>query len=305
LRRFWVLRRCRILTLVHPVLFHIGNLVIPSYGAVSSLGVLLGLFLAQRTARTAGVNPAQIWNLSVIALFAALVGERVLLIALNWSDLRQHPGWVLALAMVHHPLLAGAGAVAGSGTALAYVRWQKMSLAATTDVLAAPLALGLACEQVGALLAGSGYGTETAVRWSVVYTHPLAARWSGTPLGVPLQPVQAYAAAALLTLSLLLVVFLPVRKQAGDWTGLWLLGVGITIYLTELWRDREGRGNVLHGALDVPQLLAVFFVLAGGFVLKERKMSCAVEGSAGRLQPTQSDVRRTERQSPENEAAHE
>lgn len=33
---------------MHPVLFHIGALLIPSYGAVSALGVLLGLLLAAR-----------------------------------------------------------------------------------------------------------------------------------------------------------------------------------------------------------------------------------------------------------------
>ena len=70
---------------------------------------------------------------------------------------------------------------------------------ATLDALAAPLTIGLALEQVGALLAGAGYGTETTVRWAVVYTHPLAQRWSGTPLGIPLHPVQAYAALAYAT----------------------------------------------------------------------------------------------------------
>jgi hypothetical protein len=42
------------------------------------------------------------------------------------------------------------------------------------------------------------------VRWAVVYNHPLAHRWSGTPLGIPLHPVQAYAALAYATLAVLL-----------------------------------------------------------------------------------------------------
>ncbi len=36
------------------------------------------------------------------------------------------------------------------------------------------------------------------MRWAVIYTSPLAARWSGTPLGIPLHPVQGYAALAFL-----------------------------------------------------------------------------------------------------------
>ena len=256
---------------MYPVLFHIGAFVIPSYGALSALGVVLALFLAQRTARMTQLNAAQVWNLCVIALFAALVAQRLLLIAVNWSELRRHPAWMLAVAMIHHPLLAGAGALAGVASAAAYARRQRMPMAATADALAAPLALGLALEQCGALLAGSGYGTETSVRWAVTYTNPLAARWSGTPLGIPLHPVQAYAAIAFLTLALLVLVWLPARRRLGDVAGLWLMGAGVAIFMTELARDNAGRGSLLSGAVDGPQIAAVLFVLAGAFVLMERK----------------------------------
>jgi phosphatidylglycerol---prolipoprotein diacylglyceryl transferase len=254
-----------------PVLFHIGSVLIPSYGVMAAVGMLLALFLAQRTARITGLDVGKVWNLCVVSLFAALAGQRLLLIAFNWDALRRHPSWMLALAMIHHPLLAVAGALVGVATALICLRWQKMPLAATADALAAPLALGLAFEQFGALLAGSGYGTETTVRWAVTYTNPLAARWSGTPLGVPLQPVQAYAALAFLTLAILLLVWLPARRRAGDVAGLWLLGTGAAVYLTELWRDPEGRGQLLGGALDGPQAAAVVLVLAGALVLLEYK----------------------------------
>ncbi len=255
---------------VHPVLFQIGSILIPAYGASAAVGVLLALFLAQRTARIAGLNAGQVWNLCVVALFAALLGQRALLVILNWSDLRLHPAWMLSLAMIHHPLLAAAGALAGAGSAVLYARWRRLPLKTTADTLAAPLALGLAFEQLGSLLAGSGYGTEAQVRWAVIYTNPLAARWSGTPLGIPLHPVQGYAALAFLSLSILLLVGLPVRRQQGDVAGLWLLGTGVVVFLTELWRDPEGRGMLAGGALDGPQVVAILMVLAGGAVLMER-----------------------------------
>ena len=256
---------------MHPVLFHIGAIVIPSYGAAAALGVLLGLFLAARLARVAGVDPNHVWNLCVVALFAALLGSRVLLIVVNWSVVRLHPRWLLGLAMIHHPLLAAAGVLMGATAAVFYARWQHLPARATADALAGPLALGLAFEQWGALLAGSGYGTETTARWAVIYTHPLAARWSGTPLGIPLHPVQAYAALAFLTLSLFLCFWLPRRHRRGDVAGLGLLGVGVAVYITELWRDPEGRGQLLGGALDGPQVAGIVLVLAGALVLLRRK----------------------------------
>ncbi len=267
---------------MHPVLFHIGAVTIPFYGAIAALGVLLALALAQRTARIAGVDAGKVWNLCILSMFAALAAARLLLVVANWSVLRHHPAWVLGLAMVHHPLLAGAGALAGAGCAAWCARRSKLPWRATADALAPPLAVGLAFEQLGALAAGSGYGTDAGpgVHWAVTYANPLAAIWSGAPLGVPLHPVQAYAALAFLTLAVLLLVWLRVEHRPGDVAGLWLMGAGVAIYITELWRDPEGRGSLFHGAIDGPQIAAILLVLLGALVLRERKSAPRAGGDA-------------------------
>ena len=257
--------------MVHPVLFHIGPVFIPSYGAVAAAGVLLALLLAQRLAAVAGLLPQQVWNLSILGLCAALVAARLVLIAANWRDLLAHPVWMLGLAMIHNPLLAGAGALAGFAAAWLYAWRMKLPLLKTADVLAAPIALGFALEQVGALLAGSGFGSDTHVPWAVVYTHPLAARWSGAPMGVPVHPVQAYAAFGLLTLAIALAALIFLRVRMGDTAGVALMGGGAVLFLTEFWRNREGRGALLHGALDYPQAAAIAMVLLGAALLRERK----------------------------------
>jgi len=276
---------------VHPVLFHLGSLFIPTYGALTAAGVLLALFLAQRTAHLVQVDAAEVWNLCVLSLFAALAGERLLLVAVNWSVLQLHPSWLLGLAMVHHPLLAGAGALSGGACAAWYARRKKLPAGTVADALAAPLALGLAFEQLGALLAGSGYGTDaaTSLPWAVTYTSTYAARWSGTPLGIPLHPVQGYAALAFLTLSIFLLVCLPERRQAGDVAGLCLMGIGVAVYFTERWRDPEGRGLLLNGALDGPQVAAIVLLLAGAVILRERKKS-TVRHEAAESSETQNEI---------------
>ncbi len=263
---------------MHPVLFHIGSILIPSYGAITAFGVLVGLILAQRTARIVGLDPGKIWNLCILSLFAALVAARLLLVAVNLTALRNHPAWLFGLAMVHHPLLAGAGALAGFSCAAWYAHHSKLPFRATADALAPPLAAALAFEQLGALAAGSGYGTDagTSVGWAIIYTNPLATIWSGTPLGVPLHPVQVYAALAFLALAVLLWVWLPLERRPGDVAGLWLMGAGVAIYVTEIWRDwvgRElpGRGSFFSGFIDGPQIASVFLVLAGALTLRERK----------------------------------
>jgi phosphatidylglycerol:prolipoprotein diacylglycerol transferase len=76
---------------------------------------------------------------------------------------------------------------------------------------------------------------------------------------------------AFLLIAVLLTVWLPRRTQQGDLAGLWLLATGVTVFITEFWRDPEGRGAVLGGALDGPQVAGVLLVLAGALVLRERK----------------------------------
>ena len=267
---------------MHPVLFHAGVISIPSYGAVAALGVVLALLLAQHTARIMRLNPNHLWNLCVIGLFAAMVGSRLFLLAMNWRLLLRHPSWILMLAMIHHPLVGAAGAVAGVACAWIYARWEKLPLIPVADAVAAPLALGLAFEQLGELLSGSGYGLAagTGLPWAVTYTDPLAAQWSGTPLGVPLHPVQAYAALAFLLLAILLLAVLRRLKQRGDAAGLWLMGTGAAAYLTELWRDRAGREPVFGGILDGPQVAAIVLVLASALLLREhRRRSPRAEAS--------------------------
>ncbi len=83
--------------------------------------------------------------------------------------------------------------------------------------------------------------------------------------------MQAYAALAFLSLSIFLLVWQPAIRQRGDLAGLGLMGTGVAVYITELWRDHEGRGALLGGALDGPQLAAILLVLAGALVLLERK----------------------------------
>lgn len=258
---------------MHPVFFHIGALQIPSYGAVAAVGVVLALLLAQHAARVVGLNPAEMWNLCVMALFAAMVGSRLFLLLVNWRVVLHHPSWILILAMIHHPLVGAAGAVTALTAAWIYARWRKLPLLSIADAVAAPLALGLAFEQTGELLSGSGYGVEASsgLPWALTYTDPLASRWSGTPLGIPLHPVQAYAALAFLALAILLLALLPRLSRRGDAIGLWMMGTGVSIYVTEFWRDREGRGSVFGGVLDGPQVAAILMVLASALLLRERR----------------------------------
>ena len=281
---------------MHPVLFHIGSLVIPSYGATAAVGVLLALMLALHTARKVGVDPNKIWNLCILMLFTAVIGSRFLLVVANWTVLRHHPLWMLSLAMIHHPLLAAIGSLIALAVAAVYARLNHLPFRATADVLVAPAALGLALEQFGALLAGSGFGTGAHIPWAITYSDPLAERWSGAPLDIPVHPVQAYAALCFLAIAVGLVVWLPRRRQHGDLAGIFLISTGVVLFITEFWRDPIGRGAMLGGMLKGPQVAGIVFVIAGAWLLLERA-SQRVAGAAVPFVPPQSAPSENERPS--------
>lgn len=264
---------------MHPVLFQFGSLIVPSYGALAALGVLAGLLLVQRTARTVKVPAQHMWNLSVLSLFVALAGSRVLLVAVNWSLVRTHPDWLLGLAMVHHPLLAAMGAALAIAAAALYARWQHMRWDAVADAAAPPLAFGLAFEQIGALLSGAGFGTPCSMPWAVTYIDPIAERWSGVPMGIALHPVQVYSALAFFTIGFVLLIWLPQRQQRGEVAGVWLMATGATIFFTEIWLDREGRGDFFGGILDGPQLASIVLLLVGMVLLLKRNSALIHAGT--------------------------
>jgi phosphatidylglycerol:prolipoprotein diacylglycerol transferase len=248
--------------------------------------VLLALALAQSAARRTGLDPRHTWNMLVLAIFGSIAVSRLLLIVMNFSDLRRHPSWLLAVAMVHHPLLSAVGVAGAAAAVLLYVRWAALSWKTVLDCLAAPISVGMAAEQFGALLAGSDFGRDSAsnsVLGAVTYSSELAARWSGTPLGVPLYPVQAYASVGALLLAGVLYGSLYAARRAGDIAALWLLGTGVLLFLTEMFRDWEGRGVLLGGLIDIPQLVGLGLVLLGGVMLLEWRRPAEAAGKAYRV----------------------
>lgn len=265
---------------MHPVLFHIGPLLIPTHGVLAALGVLLALALLHRTARQSGLAPSELWNLALVSLCAALVGARVLLFAVHAVVFRVNPAALVNILVAHALLYAALVALIACAAAAVLARARRLSLAAVADALSAPIALALSVEQLGALFSGAGYGSRTAVPWAITYSSPLALHWSGVPLFVAVHPVQLYAALAFFVIALGLLAWAPRASRPGDLAGIFLLAAGSAVYLTEFFRNPAGRLAVFAAALTAPQLAAVAAVLAGALILRERPAHTSAHNSA-------------------------
>ena len=75
---------------MHPVMFRWRGITVHSYPAMQWLGLTLGVFAGDFAARTSGLDAFRVFVATIILLFPALAGARVLHVAINWKYYRNH-----------------------------------------------------------------------------------------------------------------------------------------------------------------------------------------------------------------------
>ena len=266
-----------------PRLFHIGSFAPPTYGFLVALGVLSGLFVTVKLARSQKVDPDSAWNLGVLVVLAAIVGAKVLLIINDFSFYMSHPGEIFSLSMIQAGGVFYGGLIAAIGTAVYYIRKHHMPPLRTCDTFAPGIALGHAIGRIGCFSAGCCYGKPTSHWWGVTFTNPLANQFSGTPLHVPLEPTQLFESAIEFTNFLILVWLIKHKKFEGQVIGSYLFLYGVARYFIEFLRDDPERGSMFGGLMTGTQFISICLVIAGG-VLWFRRSKLTVPQLAGAAQ---------------------
>lgn len=227
---------------MHPILFEIGGWPVYSYGVLLAIAYLAGLQLAVVRARRAGIDAAKIMDLGIYLIIAALVGAKLMLVAVDFEYFRSNPGELLSLVRAGGVFYGGL--IFSFATGLYLVRRYRLPVWASADMYAPGIALGHVVGRMGCLLAGCCYGRPTTMSWGLTFTDPVAAANVGTPLGVPLHPTQIYdAGAELLILIILLVFERRGRPFHGRTFWLYILLYAISRFIVEIYRG-DPRGVV-------------------------------------------------------------
>jgi phosphatidylglycerol:prolipoprotein diacylglycerol transferase len=252
---------------MHPILFEIGDWPVYSYGVLLALAYLAGLQLAVVRARRAGLDGARIMDLGIYLIIAALVGAKLMLVAVDFDLFRRQPRELLSLVRAAGVFYGGL--LAAFAVAVILIRRYRLPLWTTTDVFAPGIALGHVVGRLGCLLAGCCYGRATDLPWGITFTDPAAAANVGTPLGIPLHPTQLYEAGA----ELLILMFLLATERRGRpfpgrtfWS--YLLLYAISRFIIEFFRG-DDRGMVF--GLSTSQAVSLVVApVAGAMLLKLR-----------------------------------
>ncbi|MCC7186702.1 MAG: prolipoprotein diacylglyceryl transferase [Acidobacteria bacterium] len=245
---------------MYPILFNIGDWPVYSYGVLLAAAYLIGLQLAVVRARRAGVDPAKVMDLGIYLIIAALVGAKLMLIAVDFDYFRQQPKELLSLVRAGGVFYGGLIAAVAVGFFL--VRRYKLNIWSTGDLMAPGIALGHVVGRFGCLLAGCCYGRPTDVAWAVTFTNPIANANVGTPLNIPLHPTQLYdAGAELLILGLLLLTERKGKPFAGRTFWLYIGLYAISRFIIEYFRGDIQRGTVF-GDISTSQFVSLLLVPA-------------------------------------------
>jgi phosphatidylglycerol:prolipoprotein diacylglycerol transferase len=239
---------------VHPILFNLGPITIYTYGVLLAAAYLLGLWLAARRARLAGLDGNKVLDLGIWVIIAALVGAKLLLFIVDFRHFTS--SWQEFSTLLRSGGVFYGGLIAAVVVCIYQLRKHKLPLWTSGDLFAPGIALGYMVGRLGCLMAGCCYGKRTDVPWAITFTDPAANLNVGTPLNVPLHPTQIYESlAGLIILAILLFVERRGRAFPGRTFWLFVLLYSVFRFVIEFYRGDE-RGLVFD-ALSTSQFISV------------------------------------------------
>lgn len=260
---------------MHPILFRIGSLQLPTYGFLLALALVAGLYVAIRLGRREGLDTAQVVDFSTWLIITGLIGAKIYMILTGWRFYTAHPGEIFSL----DTLEAGGGFYGGFiGAALFavwYVRSHRWPLFKVFDAFAPAVAIGQCIGRIGCFAAGDDYGKVARhSSLAVVFTNPYSRQMTGVPLGVPLYPVQLFESALTLIIFLILIELYRHKKRDGEIFVAYMMLYAVARFFLEFYRGDPDRGFFFNGLLSTAQVVAIAAFILGIiliFLLRKRQ----------------------------------
>ncbi len=238
-----------------PILLHIGDFTIRSYGAMAAAGFLVAYYFLNLNRRYAKLSADQVSTLLVIGIVAGIIGARIFYVVQFWDSYKDN---LFRIVRIDQGGLVFYGGFLLTMLAIfVYCRKAKLDFVRVLDLFAPPLALAHACGRIGCFLNGCCYGKPTGLFWGVVY--PAGSHPAEQYPGMALHPVQLYEAGA--QVALFFLYFRLVRHaKRGVAMASYLTCYGILRFLNELLR---GDNPKVFNLFTPAQLIGLAIIPAG------------------------------------------
>ena len=229
---------------MHPELFHIGPVVIRSYGLMLALSFFVGVMLVRHRARRAGIEPDFVLNLSFIVMMFGIIGARLFYAFYHWSDFSSN------FLDIFNPFGSSEGfGIAGLNLyggfvmalvgALIYCLVKHVSIPAVFDLFAPAIGLGIFLTRIGCFLNGCCFGTESHLPWAVRFPEgSIPYSYLGD---VTIHPAQIYSSLYGLLIFIVLSYVEKKKKFLGLTFSLFLIIEAFFRYIIEYVRFYEAQ----------------------------------------------------------------
>jgi len=243
---------------VHPILFHVGDFAVGTYGILLALSALAALGLGRMLSPKAGLDPERITDLFVYSLLSAFVGAKVALVIGDFRAFSADPVGYLLENLRSFGAFYG-GFLCAAGVAAFYLRRHGIPFWPAADVTAVCLSLGQAMGRWGCFFAGCCYGKPTGLPWGLVF--PAVPACSD---GTPIHPWPIYESLADLAIFAVLWRLFHGKGFSGRVFLTYVLLYGTARFFLEFLRGDSLRGLYFGDALSLSQIVALGAVAAAG-----------------------------------------
>jgi len=275
---------------MYPIAFTIGSFAVHWYGVFIGIGFLASFCLMLKLKKYASLTTDQVYNISMIALFAGVIGARLFYVVQFWDQFKGRG--ILAILNVHEGgLVFYGGFILAFIAECVYAKWptvrrmlglkekqpaagaeprKNISLLALLDVLGPAMALAHAFGRVSCFMQGCCFGKPAPKGFPLAVQFPqgspAAYRYPSLLSGgsEPVFPVQLFESAGNVLMCVILLLLLRKRKYAGTIGGVYLILYGVMRFLLEFMRG-DHTDSIL--GLTPSQFIAVAIAIPGGVIV--------------------------------------
>ncbi|HXE43090.1 MAG TPA: prolipoprotein diacylglyceryl transferase [Candidatus Baltobacteraceae bacterium] len=255
---------------MHPIAFHLGPLTIHWYGVMIALAFLFGLWTATARARREKIPADKIADVTLWLMVGAIVGARIVYVTTYWrEEFAGRPLWEI-FAIWQGGLVYYGGLIGAIIAGMIYIRWKKLPLWKTADVLAPSIALGSFFGRTGCLLNGCCFGKPTALPWAIQFPNgsaPWEQQFDKGLVGahdpsLPVHPTEIYDGLLNLALYAFLAWLFRRKKFDGQIFATYLICYAIIRGFVEIFRG-DYTNLHYHFGLTPAQWIGVPIFIAG------------------------------------------
>ena len=154
------------------VAFKIGNYSVYWYGLIITIGMLLAVIYAWRSAPRYNVNASKLFNCVLVGLITGIIGARLYYCAFQWETYVKDP---ISILYIHEGGLAIYGGIIGALLGgLIVAKLQKMKFMPILDISMMGFLLGQGIGRWGNFTNQEAFGYETTLPWGMISEGTLA-----------------------------------------------------------------------------------------------------------------------------------